>query len=555
MYKKTKNSRAYYLLLFAFLFPIFLWGQSDRIQQLEYNLPRQQGLPYIIDAMRLADWYQEAGFYDKTINMAKRAEDQAEKSKERIYRAKAMTIAAQAYIKKGGKKNWLKADEKLRNSQRLLGGNEQREIQLENILNLIRVAELLKKPKDINKYELELADLKEGMPEEEITKVEKKVGFKIFGKKKRKIEEKLDTSEEKRLGLTKILESTNEGKEVLKIQKSELRDIKNELDEILASKEEEVTKMSEEKAKAELMLAKKQYLIDSLNFAGMLDSFELARNEFILHQQEMELNKNEAKIKIQKGQRNFLIALATLIGFLAFGLYTGVVNMKKHNQVLAEKNKIIREEQIRSEQLLLNIFPVSVADELKRHGAAQARLYKQVTVLFIDFIGFSHIASTLSPKQLVGDLDFCFKAFDKIIKKYGLEKIKTIGDAYMCAGGLPEPSPKHPVKVIQAALEIQQFLADWKLEKIRKNESVFEARVGIHTGEIVAGVVGDIKFAYDIWGNTVNIASRIESNGEGGLVNISGATYELIKDKFTCEYRGKIPVKNMGEIDMYFVKN
>ncbi len=555
MHQKTNKILSSFLLICLFLCPLFLVGQSNRIQQLESNLSNQQGLQYILDAMKLSDGYRDEGFYDKAIQAAEKAESEAKKSNERIYQAKALTIAARAYIKKGGKRDLRKANGKLNASQKMLGEKEELSIQLENILNLIKIAELRKKSRDIKKYERALSKLKGEMPEDEIVKVERRGGFQIFGKKKREAEAKLEASEEEKLVLAKELESVNEAREALEVQKDELSFVKEGLSEILAYKQQEILTMSEDKAKTELMLAKKQHVVDSLNFAGIRDSFALAQKEYILGQQKMELAESEAKIQIQESQRNLLIALATLVAMLAIGMYSRFVNMKKHNEVLAEKNKIIREEQARSEQLLLNILPVAIANELKLHGAAQTRLYKQATVVFIDFIGFSRIAAKLSPEQLVGDLDYCFKAFDKIIADYGLEKIKTIGDAYMCAGGLPKPSPEHPVNVIKAALEIQHFLAGWKLEKIDKGLPVFEARVGVHTGEIIAGVVGDIKFAYDIWGDTVNVASRMETSGEGGRVNISGTTYDLVKDKFKCEYRGKVPAKNMGEVDMYFVEN
>jgi class 3 adenylate cyclase len=173
--------------------------------------------------------------------------------------------------------------------------------------------------------------------------------------------------------------------------------------------------------------------------------------------------------------------------------------------------------------------------------------------MFTDFKGFTQIAEQMSPGELVAEIDVCFKAFDGIITRNGLEKIKTIGDSYMCAGGLPVPTADHAEKVVKAALEIQDFMEQHQLEREGKGKARFEARIGIHTGPVVAGIVGVKKFAYDIWGDTVNIASRMESSGEAGEVNISGSTYSLVKDKFMCQYRGKVEAKNKGEIDMYFV--
>jgi class 3 adenylate cyclase len=173
--------------------------------------------------------------------------------------------------------------------------------------------------------------------------------------------------------------------------------------------------------------------------------------------------------------------------------------------------------------------------------------------MFTDYVLFTAIAEKLTPTELVEDLDYCFSCFDDIIKKYGLEKIKTIGDAYMCVGGVPVPNKTHAIDMVHAGLEIQKFMHDWKTSKIEKGQTPFELRVGIHSGPLTAGVVGKQKFAFDIWGSTVNLASRLEASGERDQVNISGATYELIKSHFICKHRGKIAIKNKGEVDMYFV--
>jgi class 3 adenylate cyclase len=211
-------------------------------------------------------------------------------------------------------------------------------------------------------------------------------------------------------------------------------------------------------------------------------------------------------------------------------------------------NELKREKQ-RSDELLLNILPQEVAEELKEKGKAEAHYFDHVTVLFTDFANFTQASEMLQPRQLVQELHECFTAFDNIIERNGLEKIKTVGDAYLAVCGLPAPDPLHAQKTVKAALEIRNFIAE------RKNSAkVFEIRIGIHTGSVVAGIVGVKKFAYDIWGDTVNTAARMEQSCEPGKINISETTHELVKDDFTCIYRGAIEAKNKGYMDMYFVE-
>ena len=289
-------------------------------------------------------------------------------------------------------------------------------------------------------------------------------------------------------------------------------------------------------------------MVDSLSFLKAVDSIQLASKQ-------ADLDKKEAELGLKKSERNLILLFTALIALISLGLYNRFVDIKRNHAVLEEKNKIIQEERQRSETLLLNILPASIAEELKKHGQAHTRRYDSVSVLFADFKNFTNIAEKLTPEELVSELDLCFKAFDKIVGKYDLEKIKTIGDAYMCAGGLPDPFQAPPVKVIQAAFEMQNYLEVLKGQRIAEGRPYFEARIGIHTGPIIAGVVGEKKFAYDIWGDTVNVAARMESSSDAGKVNISASTYQLVKDQFKCEYRGKISVKNKGEVEMYWVEN
>lgn len=236
----------------------------------------------------------------------------------------------------------------------------------------------------------------------------------------------------------------------------------------------------------------------------------------------------------------------TIVGVLVGVLIFLAVVYRQRNKVIAAKK--------RSDELLLNILPAETAEELKKTGSTTAKGFDHVTVLFTDFKNFTLMSEKLSAQELVNEINYCYSAFDTIISRYSIEKIKTIGDSYMCAGGLPTATDTHAEDTVNAALDIRGFI-DEELEKRKASgKPFFEIRIGCHTGPVVAGIVGIKKFAYDIWGDTVNIASRMESSGQTGKVNISGATYEEIKDKFDCIYRGKIEAKNKGEIDMYFVE-
>ena len=275
--------------------------------------------------------------------------------------------------------------------------------------------------------------------------------------------------------------------------------------------------------------------------------------EFDLQKKQSEINLltkdkdlQQLQIKKQKQAKNaFMIGLvlAFIIALLIFRSYR--VQVKTHRIVDQQKGEI--------EHLLLNILPTQVAHELKTTGHATPRQYESVAVMFTDFKGFTSIADKMTPANLVKELDETFIAFDAIVEKYGLEKIKTIGDSYMCAGGIPTPDANHVLKIVKAGLEILQYVDETNIRRHESGLAPWYIRIGIHVGPLVAGVVGKKKYAYDIWGSTVNIASRMESNGEAGRVNISSATYEHIKDHYACSYRGKISAKNIGEIDMYFI--
>ncbi|MGB0882710.1 MAG: adenylate/guanylate cyclase domain-containing protein [Vicingaceae bacterium] len=229
------------------------------------------------------------------------------------------------------------------------------------------------------------------------------------------------------------------------------------------------------------------------------------------------------------------------------------VQVKERTREVIKQKELLEVEKEKAEKLLLNILPSETAEELKAKGKATARKYRMTSIMFTDFKSFTKIAEEIKPEVLVSELDNYFKNFDEIIDKYDVEKIKTIGDAYMCAGGIPIRNKSNPIDIVLAGLEIQRFMKVYNKAKAAEGEKGWGLRIGIHTGSVIAGVVGIKRFAYDIWGDSVNIASRIEAAGGVGKVNISGVTYELVKEFFTCEYRGEIRAKNKGKIDMYFV--
>lgn len=257
----------------------------------------------------------------------------------------------------------------------------------------------------------------------------------------------------------------------------------------------------------------------------------------------------QAELRQKDRNRNLAIAGGLFFLLLSGGLFSRWRYVRK-------AKAIIEEEKRHSDELLLNILPAEVAEELKNKGQATARNFDMASILFTDFQDFTAKAEELSATELLYEVNNYFRTFDYICEKYGIEKIKTIGDAYMAAGGLPVPTADSIRRTILAALEMQSFMLSQKIEQHTLGKVTFDMRCGIHTGPAVAGIVGVKKFQYDVWGDTVNIASRMESSGEAGKVNISQATYEFVKDdpQFRFEQRGKIEVKGKGEIEMWFVE-
>ncbi|MEO5646879.1 MAG: adenylate/guanylate cyclase domain-containing protein [Chitinophagaceae bacterium] len=282
--------------------------------------------------------------------------------------------------------------------------------------------------------------------------------------------------------------------------------------------------------------------------ASMQFDFDLEKKQGEINLLTKDKTLKDVQLKRQRLARNSLMAGLGLVLFIALLLF-------RNYRIKVKTNKILDKQKDEIEGLLLNILPSEVAKELQSTGISTPRNYESVSVMFTDFKGFTSLAEKLSPQELVEELNICFSEFDNIIVKYNLEKIKTIGDSYMCAGGIPTPDDMHPFNIVEASLEIQEYISKNNQRRAENGLEPWDVRVGVHIGPVVAGVVGKKKYAYDIWGSTVNIASRMESNGAPGQVNISAPLYDIVKSKYACTYRGKIYAKNLGEIDMYFVNN
>lgn len=285
------------------------------------------------------------------------------------------------------------------------------------------------------------------------------------------------------------------------------------------------------------------------NYKKYADARDSVYNEtntknMVTMQLQFDFDKKEALAQ-EELQRQKVVRNGFVIGFGIVLLFAFIF--------LSQRNRI-RKGKKESDELLLNILPAEVADELKASGSSEARHYDEVSILFTDFKGFTALSEQLKPKELVAEIDYCFRQFDAIITAHGIEKIKTIGDAYMAVAGLPAPDKNHAQKLVRAALEIRDFMEDYKRERRQQGKIFFEIRIGIHSGEVVAGIVGVKKFAYDVWGDAVNMAARMESSGETGKVNISESTCALVSNEFNCTYRGEIEAKGKGRVKMYFVE-
>ena len=288
----------------------------------------------------------------------------------------------------------------------------------------------------------------------------------------------------------------------------------------------------------------------NINKANELTSMDLQTGysrDSLKHADEYHLKMQKQRVLIYGGYAGLLVVV-----LLAFFIYRNYSQQRKANAIIHKAHETIKQEKQLSENLLLNILPEEVAKELKTQGIVEAKLFDHVTVLFTDFVNFTEAGERYTPQELVAELHTCFKAFDGIIGKYGIEKIKTVGDAYLAVSGLPQPAANHASEIVKAAIDILNFMT---ARKKQMGDKTFDIRIGINSGTVVAGIVGVKKFAYDIWGDTVNTAARMEQYSEPGKINISQLTYDLVKDEFMCEDRGEIDAKHKGKMRMYFISS
>lgn len=363
---------------------------------------------------------------------------------------------------------------------------------------------------------------------------------------------------------TKILqlrEEVERKKQELEASSKAMQEQLSRKDQDMSSlnKKLELTQMQTQKIKNEKDKISKEN--DSITDLMRLQILEKAAIEDSLTLLSLDNQLRNAEMEVQRAnQKNFKIGLMLVFTMLTVAL-AGLFLLVRSSKKLTQSNKIISQQKIevekqrnRSDDLLLNILPENIADELKQNGLVVPKYYPNVTVLFADFKNFTGISAKLTPEQLVNEIDYYFQNLDLLMEKYGIEKIKTIGDAYMCVSGLNSDAGTHAKTMVRLALDIQKFMEEDKATRKREKRQIWELRIGINSGSVVGGVVGSKKFAFDIWGDTVNVASRMESNGEVGKVNISQDVYLQIKDEFLCTHRGRIPIKNKDEVDMYFVE-
>jgi adenylate cyclase len=294
---------------------------------------------------------------------------------------------------------------------------------------------------------------------------------------------------------------------------------------------------------------------DILKKEGEIDSLTTEQLQSQLAIKDLELANNQKALELKESQnrKNVLLFILVVVFLVALFIGRGYVMKRKGVRVLRDKNYQIIKEKEKSDNLLLNILPEAIAAELKEFSRTTPLRHDDATIMFTDFKGFTLYSEKHSPEELVALIDHYFRAFDQISAKYHIEKIKTIGDAYMCVCGIPESNKDHARNMLLAAFEFKEFVDHTAVEKQKQNKPYLQMRIGIHSGPLVAGVVGSRKFSYDVWGDAVNTAARMEQSGEPGSINVSESVYQLTRDEFDFTYRGELEAKNKGKLKMYFV--
>ncbi|MEM8527012.1 MAG: adenylate/guanylate cyclase domain-containing protein [Bacteroidota bacterium] len=549
----------HYILLLCCLFTLGLSAQStaDLEKQLTNATTDSDKLSL---HYQLAELYLSHGNEEKSIDHSEKVIALAKTTGEKTLLVSAYLLNGNAYYKD---REYRKAAAKYRNGLDYAKSAGEIELAIESYLELIQTTKRLRDDKKAARLaEESLTYLKQNSnykklkgrevsSRNEVAKIERERA--ALKKEKSELENQINSlrSNQAQLSndnsrLSQQNTSLNRRQKELAEEKAAVEEEKAAAEEQVSKQQEDIDKMSARQAKIELAAKVKEKIIDSLEHKREIDAMQLENKEVSLQNARLRLSRS-------RYVGGVIVSLLLLVGLLARLFYNRYKTKKTANELLEEKNKTIAEERERSDELLLNILPANIADELKTTGRAKARKFPEVTVMFADFRNFTKMSEVLTPEQLVREIDECFKAFDMIISQYpDIEKIKTIGDAYMCASGLSDRKTL-PSDIVQAALEFQEYLDDIKRTKRSQGLPYFEARIGLHTGPVVAGVVGSRKFAYDIWGDTVNTAARMEQKCEVGQVNISQSTYTRIKYQFECQYRGRIEAKNKGMIEMYYV--
>lgn len=510
------------LFLIVFLLPLIIFARNDeKITQLEESLEGMKGKRYAKQCVKLSRLYFTGLNYDRAYEVAKMGYEEAKRKRMDDYQGICLNQAARVMIDKNptNLNDLERARQDLKKSKDILADTDLNKIQMDNNNLLKRLERRQQEIINPGQEKSGIEEIKEGISS-------------IFN---RNTNDKEDSN--KKDNITNSRDYSEMDKDYLLNQ--------------LASQKQAIALLSSEQLQQRYLLLEQGRLLDSMNLSSFLDSLELDNKQFEIRSKELEIKEQQSELELEKSKKRAFLGLLALILVVALGLLFSVYNARKFNKTLKNKNQEIQLEKQKADNLLLNILPAEIAKELKEKGKSDAQLFPEATIVFTDFKDFTKVAERLSPADLVNELNVCFKAFDAIVAKYGIEKIKTIGDAYMAVGGL-NGDANSAKNVILAAMEMQDFI----LNRRSEDPSSFEMRVGVNSGPVVAGIVGDRKFQYDIWGDSVNTAARMESSGKEGKINISDTTYERVKNSSNLKFesRGAIAAKNKGNIEMYFVR-